>query len=161
MKKYFVLLLLVLVLLPACALAAAIKDLRISPSDATDMDDVRAISWYTQTDGGNARYIFLPGEVDSKDLKLWFTGPKTITIDGKTYSSGDKLSMTAGKTYTFENGSKKFAVHVMQAGRQGSIYLTTSSGSLKEIDRSRTHKESGTFKAVSAEGQEFTDQKFS
>ena len=161
MKKYFVLLLLVLALLPACVLGEEIREFRISPSDAADMDDVRAISWYMQTDGGNVRYIFLPGEVDSKDLKLWFTGPKNITIDGKTYESGDKLAVTAGKTYTFANGSKKFTVHVMQAGRQGSIYLTTSSGTLTKIDASRTHKESGTIKAVSAEGQAYTDQKFS
>ena len=75
MRKYFAMLLLMLALLPVCALADAIKDLRVSPADVTSMNDARAISWYTQTDGGNERYIFLPGEADSKNLRLWFTGP--------------------------------------------------------------------------------------
>ena len=151
-------LLALLLALPLCGRASALKSLRISYGDVDSMDDIRSISWYTQTDGGNVRYIFLPGEADASSLRIWFTGTDTLTVDGKKVKSGDQLSLKPGSEITVTNGSKNYLVHVMQAGEQGSVYLTTESGSLKEIDKSRTNIESGSAMVVDADGTVYTQQ---
>ena len=160
MKYWLKLLLLLLLLLafPLCGQAGSLTDLRISYGDVDSMDDIRSISWYTQTDGGNERYIFLPAEADASKLRIWFTGTNVLTVDGKKVKSGAQLSLTPDSEITVSNGSKNYRVHVMQAGEQGSVYLTTESGSLKEIDRYRTHIESGTALVADADGTIYTQQ---
>lgn len=161
MKKIQVLLLMLLLIvaIPVCCQAAVLSALRISSADVTSIDDIRAISWYSQTDGGSERYIFLPGEADASDLRIWFKGPNTMTVDGQRVKSGGKISLKPDSIITISNGAKNYRVHVMQAGQQGSVYLTTESGSLWEIDRYRTHIEKGAALVADADGTVYTSQK--
>ena len=150
-----------LLLLPTVSLAAGkLTSFYVSPSSAESADDLSAVSWYKK---GTGKYcLYLPSGWDTTSLRVWFTGPDFLTIDGTKVLPGDTVScFVGGTTVKVKNGSGSFRVQVLQSRNIPTVFLTTESGSLTFIEKSKSNREAGQVLIQDAEGGEVTQQPMS
>ena len=153
-------LLLLLLLLPAGALAAEkLTSFRVSPLDAQSIDDLRCVERWSST-GKSPWTLFIPGGWDTSALRVWFTGPETVIVNGVELRSGDVVGgLEDGKTLKVKyNGKSTFEVKVLKAGAQSTVYLSTASGSLDKIHRTKRNSETGQIVVEAADGSIETQQ---
>ena len=140
---------LMLIYIP-CAFSENIADLWVSPDGSKGID---AIVWYKKDTKKNSYYLFLPGNINISSLRIGFTGPESITIEGKKVQNGDSIGfLLPGNEFTVSSG-KKYTLHVIQ-GSPGypSIYISTQSGKLTFIHKNKENKEAGNMLFASADG---------
>ena len=153
MKRFFAFFLLLL-LLPACALAAEkLTTLYISvcPAEDTSALPMDAVEWYKNEQ--SKYYVFLPGATDLDNARVWFEGISKVTIGGKTYQSGDLLSdITPGKSFKLKAGTRNYTINVMQGSPIPAMFLSTETGSMKKVDAAKDIKEAGALRMIAADG---------
>ncbi len=157
--KNCMLLLLLLVFLPAGALAAKVSDLWVTSSlpekavqtgnAQTPIDAVRW--WYSSKE--KAYILFLPAGVDSGSLQLWFTGAETLTVGKKKVQSGDTVNfLTPGEKITLASGKDTYTLKIMKSANIPAMFLATESGSIESIHKSKENEEKGFLAIIDANG---------
>ena len=144
----FLLLLSLLTALPALAKTET-PVLWVSPHAEKDM---AAIEWYKN---GNEYYFFIPGNTDIADMVFGLDHADSAKVNGVEIRGGDSAGCLeySNKNVVFIEG-KRYAVTVMH-GSAGlpAVYLTTESGSLDYIHKSKSNKEGGTVLFVNGSGE--------
>ena len=154
MRRWILMALLLAMLLPASALAAAkLETLYVSVGQHEDGGELPAdaAAWYK---GSKGYYLLLPGVSSLSEARVWYTGTaESITIDGAAYHSGDRLpGLRDGAVLSVDSGKKKYSVTVMQGSSIGAMFISTTSGSMKEIDRTKRYKEAGSLYLLEPDG---------
>ena len=151
-----VILVMMLLLLPMGALAAKLTDVWVTGvmqnEEASDKLPIGAIHWwYSNKD--KAYYLFLPAGAKAEELRIWFEGAQSITTDGKTLSSGDPASfLTPGAKATLTCDKSKYTLVVMQSKNIPALFITTESGSLTSIHKSKNNQETGKMVMLNSDG---------
>ncbi len=158
--KNWVLLALLLVFLPAGALAEKVSDLWVTfslPQEAlqpgnakTPLDVIRW--WYSSKE--KAYFLFLPAGVNPGDLQIWFTGPETLTAGKEKVQNGDAVDfLTPGNKITLASGKDKYTLKVVQSANIPAMFLNTESGSVEAIHKSKENEEKGALALLDANGE--------
>lgn len=135
-------------------------DAFVSGSSKTTM--VGAVGVYRRDTSGNY-YLFLPSNADCNNLKVWFDGSASVTVDGTAVSlvSGETTDVFKDideggvqKDYTISVGSSSYTVTAMKSGDVGTVYVDTTSGSMSSVNSSSSHtvSEAGTVMVIDADG---------
>ena len=110
------------------ALNTSTADLSALPADA--------ITWYP-ADG--VYYLFLPANTDRGAIRVWFNAAK-ITVDGKTVQNNTVTNAFAQTgDHTVIAGNASYVLRVMQSANIPVLFLSTSSGTMANIDNSPDH----------------------
>lgn len=157
--KNCTLLLLLLVFLPAGALAEKISDLWVTSSlpqgavqtgaAQTPLDAVRW--WYSSKE--KAYILFLPAGVNPGSLQLWFEGPQTLTFGRQKVKSGDSVDfLTPGEKIKLASGKDTYTLKIMQSANIPAMFISTESGSVESIHESKENEEKGYLAMINANG---------
>lgn len=112
--------------------------------------------------GSGSRYYFvLPGSWDLADLRLYYTGVSTLTVDGKAVKSGDRFFPVLKKQMDVRADGRRLRLTVLQGSALPSLFIQTSSGSLEKIHRDKSVSEKGALLMRGAQGQAVYDGQLS
>lgn len=92
LKKCLPLVLVLLVMLPLCALADSVGTVYLSASPCEDGAELPAdaVALYA---AGSQSYFLMPGGSRWEEARVWFSGnAASIEIDGVSYQNGERLS---------------------------------------------------------------------
>ncbi len=152
---FFALLLAALMALPLTAAAANMLYVSVSDAQAEDGLPRDAVA---MSQAGGKYYLFLPGAADMNALRVWTEGVDEVTVDGQAYHSGDALpALTPGESVRVKLGRKTYTVRVMRGSAIAAVFVGTATGSMTKIDKSKTYKEAGEFKMLTADGRVMYD----
>ena len=153
MRKIAILLLLAFALsLPAVAMAAKLDDLWVTDVIANSPeDDSDAIHWWYSTKE-KVYYLFLPTCAQPESVKLHFTGPESLSINGETVKNGDSFPLVPGESYALMNGKKSYTLNVMQSSNVATLFIETESGNLDYIHKRKGNEETGKLLMLYADG---------
>ena len=152
MHKRLIWLLLAALLISAVPALAAGKTqtLWLSPTGEYTAD---AIAWYAYK---NKYYLFLPDNLDLDNVKFGFSGFETLsfTKEKRDVAVGDSAAFLEPGEYAVSTDGKKRTLCVLR-GSAGipALYITTESGSLSYIHKSKENKEAGTLIFVGPDGR--------
>lgn len=136
--------------LPSVSLAAAQPLLWISPTGEKTAD---AIAWYPS---GSDYYFFLPPTYSVTDARFGFSDITALLFDfsAAPLAQGDSASFLRPGDYAVSVNGKSCVLHVMR-GSPGipALYITTESGSLANIHKSKKNKEAGQLIFVGPNGR--------
>lgn len=156
LRKAIELILLIMMWLPrAAGVSAPPFDLWLSP-DGTKTAE--AVAWEKGKDGC---YLYLPGNTDLGDLQIGFDRDDEIRLNDEVLHSGDSAGrLQAENTICYNR--KEITLHVLR-GSTGlpALYITTESGSLETIQRSKKNKEAGFMVLRDGEGKTVCERKLS
>ena len=97
----------------------------------------------TLTRAGNRYYLFLPGNTERVNLKIG-VGPGTDAILNGEPVTGSETAADLEKHNEIELNRKKYEFEVMQGSENlPALYITTETGSLDRIQKSKKNKETG------------------
>ncbi len=90
-------------------------------------------------------YLFLPGNIRTNDLKIWFDGKNnTVTMDGKVVRSGDSAAgLRAGDTIEIRVNTTIMKVVICRGSAIPGMFISTASGSMSKVDSTKRYKETG------------------
>ncbi len=90
-------------------------------------------------------YLFLPGNVSTENLKIWFDGQNnSVTMNGKEVCSGDSAGeLTAGDTIEVRVNTTIMKVVICRGSDIPGVFVSTVSGSMSNVDRTKRYKEAG------------------
>ena len=93
-------------------------------------------------------YFFLPADCD--DLVKVIFPYESLTVDGDVLHSGDTVDLNAknGKLNVSTPDRSEYPINVVKSENIPSVYITTESGSLKNIHADKEYKESGAFTLI-------------
>ena len=155
MKIYrFGLVLFLLVFSCMTAHAAAFTTLTVCPPGEEDQQ----VSWFEQR---KVYYLLLPSTFDLDSLEVNFDGADCLIINGNSVCSGDVISLPAGENISVVCGKKTYQMQVIQGSSIPSVFITTESGSLSYIEKSKSNEETGTILLIDAQGETVTHQDLS
>lgn len=166
LKKPLIFVLLLCALCGAFAFAAQAADNRVVLSYRLFLSDGRSekinapeekpadlITFFSPNSDRNY-YFVLPGHWDESNLRLYFSGAKTVDVNGKTYHNGDPISLPQGKALDVSaNKDGKIRLTVTHTGGLPSIYITTQSGSVRKIHESKEYSEPGSILMLDETGE--------
>ena len=99
-------------------------------------------------------YLFLPSGWPAGAFRFYFP-QETLFLAGQEVHSGDALTaLVPGSTVVFQNqkGNKALTVCVMQGKGIPSLFVTTESGSIKALERSKANVEKGSLTLINRDG---------
>ena len=130
------------------ALAAGEPEFWISPDGTLTPD---AITCSKAEDG--KYYLMLPAAVDPENLCFGVADGVKFTFRNKTIQTGDSARELKEGDFSVKVNKKGFTMHVM-IGSPGlpAVFVTTESGSLKQIESSKANREPGQLVFVGPEG---------
>ena len=149
-----------LLLLPLGAKAAKITDLWVTgavfPTEQaagdTQSKPADAIHWWYS---GRTRkyYMFLPAGADVSRMRVWFkSSAESIDMGGHTVRSGDTADFLTPGTEMIVDAGSRYTLAVMQSANIPALFITTESGSLRNIHSSKEHKEKGSMVILDDDG---------
>ena len=147
-------LLCLLLLLAASALADTPKKntFYISLSAVEDGGEMPAdaVMWQRAS---NKYYLFLPGGVDLSNARVWFDGAATVTFGGETLKSGDRTTaLKDGETVRLRFMNKNYNINVMQGSTIPALFISTATGAMTQIDKTKTYREEGSLRLLDVGG---------
>ena len=154
-------LILLILLLPAVALASGISDLWVTgvvenavyegaEDEALPMDALRW--WYSSK--SKTYYLFLPSGADVAHMRIWFKSTdESIQIGEKEVKNGDSAAFLVPGATTVQLGSKRYKLMVLQSKDVPAMFISTESKSLKRIHQSKKNQETGTLLMVQPDGR--------
>ena len=99
----------------------------------------------------------MPSSVDLNNLTVWHTFSNGMKVNGKTIENGQTTDVFAGGgNYTIQSGSNSYSLTVMQSTNINTLFITTKSGSLDEVNKSKANKDSGNIVYVDKKGNAAT-----
>ena len=157
--KNCTLLLVLLVFLPAGALASKVSDLWVTAyqtQKAIQTGNTRlppeAVRWWYSSKE-KAYIIFLPAGMNAGSLQICFTGPRSLTNGRQEVQSGDTVDfLTPGEKVTLTSGKDEYTLKIMQSANIPAMFLSTESGSAQSIHKSKENEEKGFLVMMDANG---------
>ncbi len=144
-KGGFLLFVLAALLLTVTGAGAARVDRNVyfAPAGDAQPDGLPADAVMVQQKGYKY-YLFLPGNTEISDLRVWFDGENTVSINGTEVHSGDAADMLVpGETAEFLVNRKKIPVQVYRGSALPALFVSTESGSMARVDETKKYKEPG------------------
>lgn len=97
-----------------------------------------AVSWWL--DGDGTYTLFLPATADLSALKIWFAADDPVYVGATALTSNTvTTTFTQAGDYTLTCGSQSYQLTVMQSANIPAMFMTTSSGTMANIDNSEDH----------------------
>ncbi len=155
MKKFFAILLVVVMILPTTAMIAfsaggeTISSFSISSVITTD-DKAPTVEWFLAEDGNY--YLFVPTSISTKLCKVNFGATGEVKIDGVPVSNGSVISLSDKSSISVSCNGKTYVVYIIAETKLASVFVTTQSGSLDTIHANKDHKEAGYIQIVGDDG---------
>ena len=120
----------------------------------------QAIQWYKR--GSSTYYLFLPAGVDAGNLYVHFTGAANSFTVGDTVVENNTVTnvFIPGTTVTLKNGTNSYNVRVMQGANTDCVLLTTKSGSIDYISKSKKNREEGALCVITSAGHKVYSNDF-
>ncbi|MEE0060715.1 MAG: CotH kinase family protein [Acutalibacteraceae bacterium] len=141
---------------PDYVTASTDKALWADGATAATTNNIDAVKWYAKK---NTYYWSLPSSADLSNLTVYHNFD-SVKINGNTITSGNSYSFFEnGQTYTVIADDKEYSLCVQKATGIGSIFLTTESGSMRNVHLDIEHKESGQLVAIDYDGSVSYDNK--
>lgn len=141
---------------PDYVTASTDKALWADGATAATTNNIDAVKWYAKK---NTYYWSLPSSADLSNLTVYHNFD-SVKINGNTITSGNSYSFFEnGQTYTVIADDKEYSLCVQKATGIGSIFLTTESGSMRNVHLDKEHKESGQLVAIDYDGSVSYDNK--
>ena len=107
-------------------------------------------------------YLFLPGGADAGDAQIWFSDAETVTLGQETLHSGDRThALIPGETIRLVWKRKKMDVRVRQGSPIPAVFVSSASGTMKKIDRTKRHEETGWARVLDQQGKIVCDGELS
>ena len=110
------------------------------PADAVSIFDVEG-----------ELYLFIPSGWDCGRLRILSEDGASLRIDGKTYQSGDVVSVRHEMTVDMGLKENSLAVSVVQSSVVPAVFITTDSGFTFDIFSSKENREAGACKILNAD----------
>ncbi len=90
-------------------------------------------------------FLFLPGCVSTEETQIWFDGENnTVIVNGKEVQSGDPIGKLAeGDTMNVRVNTTIMDVTVYRGSDIPAVFISTASGSMSDVDRTKRYKETG------------------
>lgn len=143
---------------PAYVTSSTAKALWAEGSTAETTNNIDAIKWYEKS---GVYYWFLPSSADLSNLTVYHNFG-SVKINGTAIVSGNSYNMFKNnQTYTVTADGKNYSLCVQKANGIGSIFLTTESGTMNNINNDKEHKEKGNLVAIDYDGSVSYDNKLS
>ena len=117
------------------------------------LSDGQTISaWLNDQDG--IVYYFIPSYAEMEDITFLVDNGESVKIDGKVYTREDSLDgLSFEQIYSLmDSKNKKRSVVFLKSHNVSSVYISTDSGSLKSVLRSKDRKESAKVVVVDKDG---------
>lgn len=154
---------------PLFASESGISGFWVAGSDAAASSDadtanlpVDAVSWWLNENG--SYMVFLPSTANLSSLKVWFDADQPVFV-GTTELTSNSLTnaFTGGGSFTLTCGSSAYRLTVMQSAHIPAMFLSTSSGTMVDIDNSHDHSvgENGDMLLVEDDGNVVYDDDLS
>lgn len=120
--------------------------LTVKPFDRSDVE--LSVTELPDNPEESRYFLFLPA--DCADPVTVHFPYESLTVDGDVLHSGDTLGLNAkdGKLNVSTPDRSEYAITVVKSDNIPSVYITTESGSLKNIHADKEYKESGAFSLV-------------
>ena len=116
------------------------KDARSSIVDLVLPGEIKISPWINEDDG--ISYFFLPSYVNFDDIQILINVGEEITIDDRSFSNGDSLSgLTSDRIYMMICQNNKYNIEFRQSGNVATVFVSTATGSMDSIYKSKDHKE--------------------
>ena len=110
-------------------------------------DETAGVNWW-KNDADGRYYFFMPYGTDLTQVKV-ATGGDDVEINGVTLHDGDVTDLfSKGTTFTMKHSYYGFSLVLKTSANIPSVYITTESGSLDYIHRSKENKEKGSVTIV-------------
>ena len=147
--KAMPLLILVLVCAMVPSALAGGPDAWISPDGALTAD---AITF--NKNEGKGYTLYLPGYLDTKNMKFGVAEGVSFTYGSRKIKTGDSAEIIKAGTVQIKIGKKSASLQVMY-GSEGlpAVFVTTESGSLKKIESNKNNREPGLLVMRGPEGE--------
>ncbi len=123
----------------------------LSPTVMTEMDYVDW--WYCQWE--DARYLFLPATADRSRLKLDFKASGTLTLNGKTVTSGQMTDIFTADELQVRVGTVDCGTLYVMQSNLPVMYMTTATGGLDKLNKASRltdYYETGSLLCLNADG---------
>lgn len=132
------------------------KALWAEGTNAETTNNIDAVKWYLQK---GTYYWSLPSSADLSDLTVYHNFDD-VKINGNKITSGNSYGFFEnGQTYTVTADGTDYNLCVQKATGIGSIFLTTESGSMRYVHRSKDNAEGGQLVAIDYDGSVSYDNK--
>ncbi len=140
-----------LILLAALAVSPALAEVS-SPIwfGSSDKNAADSVGWYVSS---GTRYFLLPGCADSS---IWFAEGSKVTINNKSVENGvSSAEYDDGDTITVRIDGKKYKIKIEKGSNIPAVFISTESGSLDAIDKSKDNKEKGSIVIRDGSGTDY------
>ena len=141
---------------PDYVTASKEKALWAEGTSATTTNNIDAVKWYAK-DG--KYYWFLPSSADLSNLTVYHNFD-SVKINGTAIISGNSYSLFKNnQTYSVTADGTTYTLCVQKANGIGSMFLTTESGSMSNVNSDKSISESGQLVAIDYDGSVSYDNK--
>lgn len=137
---------------PAYVASSSEKAVWLDGCAAEGVSEIDAVKWYEDTDG--VYYFFMPtsANVDSMEIYHNFS---SVLINGKTVSNGEVMNnLPINQEFEITADGDSYTAYIMKSSSIASMFLTTESGSMDNINRDPNHEtvESGQLLLIDSDG---------
>ena len=143
MKKTFAFLLTVLLLcslIPAVwAEGPGISVMKLNPYGGEE-NAPDTVVW---CDVSGRYFFFLPADTDPAAAKVWFSASGEVLLDGVPLVSGGSAAALTEGPHVVSCGDHSYRLSVVRSANLPAVFITTESGSLEKIHKSKENKEPG------------------
>ena len=132
--------------------------------DSADENAIDVVRWFAYNDRskevnivGNSEanhyFLLLPSTADLNALTIWHNFPENPKINGIEVKSGEKCAAIADEDdYKMNISGKEVTLTVMKSSSIGSMYISTETGTMKNVHNDKSIKESGNILVVESDG---------
>lgn len=138
---------------PAYVASSSKKAIWLDGCVTEGVSEIDAVKWYKDTDG--VYYFFMPTSADVGSMKIYHNFG-SVTINGKTAISGEVMNdLPINSEFTITADGERYTACIMKSSSIASMFLTTESGSMDNINRDPYHEtaEPGQLLLVDSDGR--------
>ncbi len=127
------------------------KAIWLDGCDVNDITQIDAVRWYAED---NIFYFFMPTSADLSSLRM-YTNFTDVKFNGVSVANDEIIDLTGENSAgVITADGNDYNYEVMQSSSVGTIFLTTESGSLDDVNASedKSHRESGDIVVIDTDG---------
>ncbi len=138
----------------ASIIMVSIKDENTTPQLIAMVlsDEQKIYPWYNEKKG--CFYYFVPSYADLSSSFLALDKNKEAIIDGDVYSGNKEIdNLVYNTVYLMDYNNKQSKIIFVKSENVSTMYVTTATGSMKEVLQSKNHKEVAEITVVDKHGK--------
>lgn len=129
------------------------NNLWVNGSNYEESNSLDAIKWHYKS-SSSQYYLYLPSSVDLNNLVIWHTFSNGLYCNGNKIESGKSTNVFSnGGTYKLTSNGTTYTLKVYQSQKINSMFITTKSGSLRNVNKSKSNTDSGSVVYVDNKGK--------